>query len=92
MTQVSEALAFLDVIVSLSHFASSGSYVRPNFGQSLNVRQGRHPLLERRHREETVPNDISLNSSKNFLLLMGRESRTVKLRYRLTRQRLICGI
>lgn len=71
LRRASEALAFIDVLVSLTHYARSGSYIRPAFGASLDIKGGSHPLLDRR--EGTIPNDVDLTEQKCFMLLTGRE-------------------
>jgi DNA mismatch repair ATPase MutS len=74
LSQVSEALALLDVIASLTHCALAGRYTRPRFGDELSIHQGRHPILDQRDHEKTVPNETRLGKGKTFQLLSGPNS------------------
>jgi DNA mismatch repair protein MutS len=68
--QTAAALAQLDVLASFAETARLQNYVRPHVGDEgvLQIRDGRHPVLEQQLVEERfVPNDTSLGSS-------GRES------------------
>lgn len=61
-----EALAEVDVFVSLSTLAASAGYVRPQMLQEpiLEIRDGRHPVLDRiMPAGEFVPNDVLLGSA-----------------------------
>ena len=44
--QLSEALSSLDLLLSLATVSQGAGYVRPQFGDSMCVRQGRHPILD----------------------------------------------
>ena len=43
---LSEALSNLDLIMSLSEVSSMNEFVKPEFGDSMEIRKSRHPLLE----------------------------------------------
>ncbi|HTV39504.1 MAG TPA: DNA mismatch repair protein MutS [Candidatus Sulfotelmatobacter sp.] len=61
------ALAQLDVLASFAETARLHSYCRPRIGDEgiLQIRDGRHPVLEGNLSEERfVPNDTSLGSGK----------------------------
>lgn len=63
-----EALAEVDVFVSLSTLAASADYVRPEMLEEpiLEIRDGRHPVLDRiMPAGEFVPNDVLLGSSSD---------------------------
>jgi DNA mismatch repair protein MutS len=62
---VAEALALLDVFAALAEVAVRHSYTRPRLDDSpeLDIREGRHPVVERTLRDEQfVPNDAHLDS------------------------------
>jgi len=62
---VAEALALLDVFAALAEVAVRHSYTRPKLDDSpvLDIREGRHPVVERTLRDEQfVPNDAHLDS------------------------------
>jgi DNA mismatch repair protein MutS len=67
-----EALAALDVLVSLATVAAEGGYVRPEIaeGNTLVIRDGRHPVLEQVLDEEFVPNDIEMGGDGPRLLVI----------------------
>jgi DNA mismatch repair protein MutS len=64
--QTAAALAQLDVLASFAETARLHSYCRPVVGDEgvLQIRDGRHPVLEQNLADERfVPNDTSLSSS-----------------------------
>jgi DNA mismatch repair protein MutS len=67
-----EALAALDVLVSLATVAAEGGYVRPEVADDdmLLIRDGRHPVLEQVLDEEFVPNDIDMGGDGARLLVI----------------------
>jgi len=71
LQRMADALAQLDVLVSLARVAADNGYVRPMFSDrhELHVRQGRHPVVEQV--EEFVPNDLRLPEGKNLVVLTG---------------------
>ena len=63
LQQTAAALAQLDVLGSFAEIARLFSYSRPHIGDEgvLNIRDGRHPVLEQNLNEERfVPNDTGL--------------------------------
>ena len=65
--QTASALAQLDVLASFAETARLHSYIRPQVGDEgvIQIRDGRHPVLEQQLVEERfVPNDTSLGSSR----------------------------
>ncbi len=73
--QTASALAQLDVLASFAETARLHNYCRPQISDEgvLQIRDGRHPVLEQQLVEERfVPNDTSLGSS-------GRESAQTSL-------------
>ena len=67
------ALAQIDVFCSLAEIASRHGYVRPelNEGDTIEIKQGRHPVVERMLEQGAfVPNDTSLSSSGAQLALI----------------------
>lgn len=66
-------LSSLDVIVSFASLACGHGYVRPeiNEGDMIDIRDGRHPIVERINPlERFVPNDTLLNGSDSRLMLI----------------------
>jgi len=68
-----DALARLDVFVSLAECAAQNNYVCPEVDGSdvVEIRDGRHPVVERFVRDTYfVPNDAYLNTTDNRLALI----------------------
>lgn len=67
-------LARLDVLAGFAELAVSNRYCRPqmNDGKSVEIRNGRHPVIETMMPagEEFVPNDISLDDSKQQIIIL----------------------
>jgi len=68
---VADAIAELDVYLSLAEIAHSYNYTRPTFTteHALVVSQARHPVVERL--EEFVPNDLNLPKDRDLVILTG---------------------
>ena len=72
--QSASALAQLDVLSSFAETARLHSYVRPHVADEavLQIRDGRHPVLEQQLVEERfVPNDTVLNRETQIALITG---------------------
>ncbi len=66
-----DALAELDVYLSLAEIAHTYNYARPAFADehALWIRDGRHPVVERL--EEFVPNGLDLPADRDLVILTG---------------------
>ena len=68
------SLATLDALLSYAVLAIENNYCQPiivNNGE-LNIKEGRHPVIEKFSRERYVPNDLAMDSEENeFILLTG---------------------
>ncbi len=73
LQQTARAIAELDGIVSLAQVAEEHDYVRPVVDDSklIEVRDGRHPVLEKLIREKFVPNDLVVGNGQRVLLITG---------------------
>ena len=70
---VANALAHIDIFSSLAEVAVRYKYVRPELtaGTEINIRQGRHPVVERSLVESSfVPNDTFLSNDDNQLIVL----------------------
>lgn len=56
--KLAECVATLDMLVSLAHFCTLGDYTRPEFTDTLAVKLGRHPILEKTAQKKFVANDV----------------------------------
>lgn len=70
--QVARLIARLDVLASLAEAARKYHYVRPRLDESqeLRIRNGRHPVVEFQSTEPFTPNDLSLNTTTDQLLIL----------------------
>jgi DNA mismatch repair protein MutS len=68
---VAQALAMLDVLLSLAEAAARRNYCRPVLTEDdeFFIRTGRHPVIEARG-ERFIPNDTYLNNSTDRLLIV----------------------
>ena len=66
------ALATLDALVSLAETAVRRRYVRPvlHDGDELEIRAGRHPVIESFSETPFIPNDLYMNNSTDRLLVI----------------------
>lgn len=71
LQEAADALADLDVLLSLADVAHRYQYVRPTFHDrhAVKIRAGRHPVVERI--EEFVPNDLDLPEGRDLVILTG---------------------
>lgn len=65
-------IALLDVLQSFACVAYENAYARPEMADDgiLDIRNGRHPVVESIRRQEFVPNDALLDNEKNNMLLI----------------------
>ncbi len=67
-------MARLDILLSFAGSAGLHNYVRPEISDSgiIDIRDGRHPVIEMIGKEDYIPNDILLDHKANeFLLVTG---------------------
>ncbi len=71
LSELARKVATIDALASFSHHARRMGWIRPQVieGSKFDVRGGRHPVLE--SASGFVPNDLSLDSKRRFLLLTG---------------------
>ena len=82
--KVSDALSLLDMLVSFAIVSNANHYVRPSFGDRIDIRNARHPLLDcdptlsltgtnvgTSRRKPFVPNDIYLAPGERVCLVTG---------------------
>ncbi|MEO8572915.1 MAG: DNA mismatch repair protein MutS [Pyrinomonadaceae bacterium] len=72
LQSTARALATLDVIAGLAEAAASRNYVAPvlHDGDEIEIKAGRHPVVEATLRDSFVPNDAYLNNSTDRLLIV----------------------
>ncbi|MCS7166897.1 MAG: DNA mismatch repair protein MutS [Gemmatales bacterium] len=73
LVETAEALARLDVFAGLAELADAQNYCRPEIVEQpiLEIRQGRHPVLEQILPAGTfVPNDVEMSPEAGFVLVI----------------------
>ncbi len=73
LQQISKVLAEVDMMLSLTLVAEENNYVRPFLTEErvINIKDGRHPVVEKVSKKDYVPNDISMGKDTNILLITG---------------------
>jgi DNA mismatch repair protein MutS len=72
LLDTARALAYLDVYASFAETASRRDYVRPEIVEEpiLDIRSGRHPVVEAAASEPFVPNDCVMDTESQQLLVI----------------------
>ncbi len=73
LSACASALAELDVLCNLAERARTLNYVRPTLSDrpGLNIRGGRHPVVEKVSEQVFVANDTVLNERRQMLMITG---------------------
>ncbi|KAF9910598.1 MutS protein msh4 [Linnemannia zychae] len=69
--KASEAIAMLDMLLSFAHQCTISDFIRPEFTDTLVIKQGRHPILEKISISAFVPNDTYAGSANTFQIITG---------------------
>ena len=67
-------LANIDVLISLALVAQNNRYVRPQIVsacESLQIKDGRHPVIESLRSEHFIPNDVELSNKRRCVVITG---------------------
>ncbi|MBN3298758.1 MSH4 protein, partial [Amia calva] len=68
--KLSDAVSMLDMLLSLANACTISDF-RPEFTDTLAIKQGRHPILERISGQQPVSNSSYIAEGSNFILLTG---------------------
>ncbi|MBQ7136743.1 MAG: DNA mismatch repair protein MutS [Bacilli bacterium] len=70
---VSKVLAEVDMMASLATVSEENNYTRPTLTEEriINIKEGRHPVVEKVSKKEYVPNDILMGKGIDILLITG---------------------
>ncbi len=73
LTELSQAVARLDVLASFAEKARHNGWIRPEIveGRELILSAARHPMLESRLGRECIPNDLDLRSEHPMAVVTG---------------------
>ena len=71
--RIAKVIAEVDMMQSLTKVAEENNYVRPTLTTEriIDIRDGRHPVVEKVNRIDYVPNDIVMGKDTNILLITG---------------------
>uniref|UniRef100_A0A8C2TV68 MutS homolog 4 n=1 Tax=Coturnix japonica TaxID=93934 RepID=A0A8C2TV68_COTJA len=69
--KLSDIVSMLDMLLSFAHACTISDYVRPEFTDTLAIKQGWHPILEKIAMEKPVSNNVYLTEGSNFLIITG---------------------
>lgn len=70
---ISKVLAEIDMILSFAIVSEENNYIRPTLTEEhmIQIKEGRHPVVEKVNKREYVANDISMGKDTNILLITG---------------------
>lgn len=70
--EFAEHLGTLDCLLSLSFLAQQNGYIAPKLNDTLtiDIKDGRHPIVEDNITEQFIPNDSLLDCDENHLLIL----------------------
>jgi DNA mismatch repair protein MutS len=73
LTQVAQALAMCDALSNLARLAIQCRWHRPSFSEhtKIDIKAGRHPVIESALRTPFIANDTQLNQSQSLMLITG---------------------
>ncbi len=71
--QTAKKVSKLDVFCSLAEIAQKNRYIRPEILKkgNLEIKEGRHPVIEALEEEAFVPNNTKMNKKSQILLITG---------------------
>lgn len=73
LSRLAAALGALDVLLAFAEVAVRQRYVRPEMapaGSGIQIREGRHPVVELASRDAFVPNDAELEPERGQIVLL----------------------
>ena len=69
--KICESVALLDMISSFAQAVTTQNYVRPSIGDTLAIRNGRHPIRDKIQNTKFIPNDIFATQQTRFQVITG---------------------
>uniref|UniRef100_A0A670IUL7 MutS homolog 4 n=1 Tax=Podarcis muralis TaxID=64176 RepID=A0A670IUL7_PODMU len=69
--KLSDAVSMLDMLQSFAHACTLSDYVRPEFTDTLAIKEGWHPVLEKISFEKPVANNTYITEGSNFIIITG---------------------
>ncbi|XP_026969901.1 mutS protein homolog 4 [Sagmatias obliquidens] len=69
--KLSDTVSMLDMLLSFAHACTLSDYVRPEFTDTLAIKHGWHPILEKISVEKPVANNTYITEGSNFFIITG---------------------
>ncbi len=72
MQKTAALLSELDCYQSLSQVAADNNYIKPVIEKQggITIKNGRHPVVERAHKDRFIPNDAHLDDTEDRLIIL----------------------
>lgn len=69
----SKVIALIDMLVALATVSEENNYIRPIISKEkrIDIKEARHPVVEKVIKSDFVPNDIVMNEGVDILLITG---------------------
>ncbi len=73
LQMISKVLAEVDMLLSFAIVSEENNYIRPTLTDEhvIQIKDGRHPVVEKVSKKDYVANDISMGKDTNILLITG---------------------
>ena len=71
--KTSKTIALVDMLVSFATVSEENNYIRPIISdeKKIEIKEARHPVVEKVIKSEFVPNDVIMNKDVDILLITG---------------------
>lgn len=71
LQKLAKVISEIDFLQGLSTVAEQNRLVRPTFGDVINIKDGRHPVVEKMLNDKYVENDCYMDEQTSILLITG---------------------
>ncbi|MFA6843143.1 MAG: DNA mismatch repair protein MutS [Bacilli bacterium] len=73
LQSLSKTIAKLDMMASFTYITNANKYVRPTLTEDgiIEIKEGRHPVLEANLGDRYIPNDVILDNEKFLMMITG---------------------
>lgn len=73
LQRTSKVIALVDMLVAFASVSEENNYCRPfiNDERNIEIKDARHPVVEKVLKDEFVPNDIMMNENENVIMITG---------------------
>ena len=73
LQKIAKEISYIDMLIAFSTVATENRYVCPKFHEtrSIEIYNGRHPVIEKIKQEKYIENDIIMDNDTNILLITG---------------------